>query len=298
MSTVHKSVLYKEVLEALAVRKDETYIDATVNGGGHTRGILEFGGKVLGVDVDPDAIRRVANRESLVVQQRDDRLNAISDKLILVQGNFADLTNIARESGVWKASGILFDLGVSSDQLDSARRGFSFRNKGPLDMRMDPTLGVSAADLVNGLNEGELYELFTRYGEEPYSRRISRAIVESRLKKKIETTLELATIVEWAVGKRGRIHPATRVFQALRIAVNDELNNLKKGLEEAVGLLKKDGRLVVISFHSLEDRSVKKFFREKQDLRILTKKPITPDGVEVLENPRARSAKMRVAQRQ
>jgi len=297
MNTVHKSVLYKEALEALAVRAGETYIDATVNGGGHTKGILELRGKVLGIDVDPQAIETAAKVFSLPLKRKGETLYAEGESLTLACANFADLRTVAGKFEVWEASGILFDLGLSSLQLEEAERGFSFSKSGPLDMRMDPGLAVTAADLVNGLNEGELYELFTKLGEEPNSRRLARAIVRSRVDKRIETTSELAKLIEVVVGRRGKIHPATRVFLALRIAVNDELNNLKKGLEEATNFLKKDGRLVTISFHSLEDRLVKNFFKESRHLKILTEKPIVPKSVEILANPRARSAKLRIAER-
>jgi len=297
-SVFHKSVLYKEVLEALSVRPGRTYIDATTGGGGHTRGILEFGGKVLGIDVDPGAIKYVAGVFKVPLKEVEGRLVGESEKLTIVQGNFADLKRIAERFGVWEASGILFDLGVSSHQLGEAQRGFSFQQEGPLDMRMDPHLAVTAADLVNGLNEGELDELFSKYGEESAGRRLARAVVRARVKKKIETTMDLAEIVERVVWKRGKIHPATRLFQALRIAVNDELNNLKKGLVEATEILNKGGRLVVISFHSLEDRIVKNFFKERADLQVLTKKPIVPEEEEILANRKARSAKMRVAEKQ
>lgn len=294
----HTSVLYQEVIEALKIKKNARYVDATIGGGGHTKGILEFGGKVLGLDVDPEAIRYVARNFLVPLEEKEGRLVGKTEKLTLVEGNFANIDTIAKEFGVWGASGVLFDLGVSSNQLNSAERGFSFAKEASLDMRMSPFITVTAADLVNSLNEGELYELFTRYGEEPDNRRIARAIVKSRLNKKIETTIELANIIERTVGGQGRVHGATRVFQALRIAVNDELNNLKKGLVEAADLLKEDGRLVVISFHSLEDRLVKNFFKGRQDFKILTKKPIVPSRGEILDNPRARSAKMRVAERQ
>lgn len=293
----HQSVLYKEVLEGLNVKAGDTYIDATIGGGGHTKGIRQFGGKVLGIDVDPEAIKYVAKILKIPLQEKEGRLVGESEKLTIVQGNFADLKNIAERFGVWEAAGVLFDLGVSSHQLEEAERGFSFRQDAPLDMRADPALAVTAADLVNGLTKGELDELFNKYGEEPASRRLARAIIEARLKKKIETTRDLTEIVERVAWKRGKIHPATRVFQALRIAVNDELNNLKKGLVEATAVLNKGGRLVVISFHSLEDRTVKNFFKERADLQVLTKKPIVPEEEEILENPRARSAKMRVAER-
>jgi len=297
MKAVHKSVLYKEALEALQINKNETYVDATVNGGGHTKGILERGGRVLGIDVDPTSIKYAAEAFSLPLKTENNLLYTESEKLILTCGNFAQLGKTANRFRVSKLAGVLFDLGLSSLQLESAERGFSFTKEGPLDMRMDPALAVSAADLIKVLNEGELYELFNKYGEEPCSRRLARAIVQARVAGEIKTTKNLAEIIEKSAPKYARLHPATRVFQALRIAVNDELNNLKKGLSEAKVLLKKEGRLVVISFHSLEDRIVKKFFTESGDLRVLSKKPIVPSREEISENPRSRSAKMRVAEK-
>lgn len=295
--TNHKSVLYKETLEALDIQPGEIYIDATLNGGGHTRGILEAGGRVLGIDIDPQAIKRVAREYGLEIVEQDKRLAAASKALTLSQGNFVLMRDIAAKRGVWETPGVLFDLGLSSLQLDDAERGFSFNKSGPLDMRMDPNLSVTAADLINGLNEGELYELFTKFGEEYANRSSASAIVKARINKKIETTTQLSEIIQHSTKRRGKIHPATRIFQALRIAVNDELNNLKKGLEEATLLLNKNGKLVVISFHSLEDRIVKNFFKEDERLRVLTKTPTVPSRKEILDNPRSRSAKMRVAQR-
>lgn len=292
----HRSVLYKEVVEYLDIKAGETYIDATINGGGHTRGILELGGRVFGVDRDKEVIKRLATDFDLKIIERDRYFKAQNKELKIVQGNFAQLGELASKHGVWETQGIFFDLGLSSLQLDDPKRGFAFSKDGPLDMRMDQDLKVTAADLVNGLNEGELYELFTNYGEEHFSRVCARVIIKARVDKKIETTAQLAVIIE-KVLKRGKIHPATKIFQALRIAVNDELNDLKKGLEEAVSLLSYKGKLVVISFHSLEDRIVKNFFKEKESLKIITKKPITASREEVLDNPRSRSAKMRVAQR-
>ena len=293
----HRSVLYKEALEYLDIKAGQTYIDATINGGGHTRGILTAGGKVLGVDRDKEVIELLARDFDLRITDRDGYLKAENKELKLVKGNFSQLRDLASKHGVWETPGIFFDLGLSSLQLDNPKRGFSFKDNGPLDMRMDQALMVTAADLVNGLNEGELYELFTNYGEEHFSRLCARAIVKARLEKKIETTTQLAGIIESVVKKRGKIHPATKIFQALRIAVNDELNNLKSGLKEAVSLLSYEGRLVVISFHSLEDRIVKNFFKENSNLKIVTKKPITASREEILKNTRSRSAKMRVAQK-
>ena len=297
MKTIHKSVLYKEVLQQLAIKPGQVYIDATLGGGGHTRGILEKKAKVLAIDIDSQVLKNAAKEFSLKLSTQDDTLFASSDKLTIVQGNFANIQKIAHQFRVWEAPGVLFDLGLSSDQLQDEKRGFSFSKGGPLDMRMSPTLQVTAADLVSGLNERELYDLFTKYGEERSSRRIARAIVTARVERKIETTFDLVNVIEGVVPRKEKIHPATRVFQALRIVVNDELNNLKKGLEGAASLLKKDGRIVVISFHSLEDRIVKRFFKEQSGLKALTQKPITPGEEEILENPRARSAKMRVAVR-
>ena len=293
----HRSVLYKEALEYLDIKAGKTYIDATINGGGHARGILTAGGRVFGVDRDKEVIKRLARDFDLKVTEGDGCLKAENKDLRVGQGNFAQLRDLAFKHGVWETPGILFDLGLSSLQLDDPSRGFAFKTDGPLDMRMDYGLSVTAADLVNGLNEGELYELFTKYGEEHFGRICARAIVKARVNKKIETTSQLAVIIEKVVRKKGKIHPATKIFQALRIVVNDELNNLKKGLRESVSLLSYEGRLVVISFHSLEDRIVKNFFKEKGDLKVLTKSPITASREEVLENPRSRSAKMRVAER-
>ena len=281
----HRSVLYQEVLDGLNVKAGETYVDTTLGGGGHAEGILKLGGRVIGIDTDPEAITHV--KEHLK-----------SSSLILEQGNFVEIDKILSRNNISEVSGVLFDLGVSSFQLDSPRRGFSFKYEAPLDMRMSPNLKVAAVDLVNGLNEGELYELFSRFGEERYARRIARAIVRSRLEEKIERTDQLARVVEASVGRRTtKVHPATRVFLALRIAVNSELDNLKEALPKASGLLKSRGRLVIISFHSLEDRIVKDFIKDNLELVGINKKPIVPTEREVLDNPRARSAKLRVAEK-
>ena len=285
MSIFHESVLYKEVLEGLKVKPGETYVDATLGGGGHAKGILDLGGKVIGIDTAPDAISFV-------------KKNIKSKDLSLEPGNFTDLPAILKKHNISQVSGVVFDLGVSSYQFSKEERGFSFRAKAPLDMRMGPKQTVTAADLVNGLNEGELYELFTKYGEERNARRIARAIVVSRSKEKIEDTYQLASVVESSVGRgTSKIHPATRVFLALRIAVNDELNNLRKVLPKVERLLRYKGRLAVISFHSLEDRIVKNFFKESKQLLEVNKKPIVPTREELEKNPRARSAKLRVAEK-
>ena len=285
MSDYHKSVLLNKTLEFLNIAPSKKYIDATLGGGGHTRGILERGGIVLGIDVDRDAIGYVS----------DSNL-----KLRLVRGNFRNIDTIALENGFDTVSGILFDLGVSSHQLDTKERGFSFLKDSQLDMRMDKTLRVGAKDLINGLNRAERVDLIYRFGEEHFAKRIADKIVEERAKKTIETTQELACVVERVYPKGGNAagrHPATKLFQALRIIVNDELNSLEEALPKAVELLQEGGRLLVISFHSLEDRIVKNRFKEFENKGwgcVLTKKPVTPSNEESEANPRSRSAKLRV----
>lgn len=270
----HKPVLLKEAIDNLNIAPDKRYIDATVGGAGHTREILRRGGVVLGIDCDPETITYVKSRLE-------------SKYLTLVQGNFKDLKKIAERHGFDSVAGILFDLGLSSWQIEKAGRGFSYLKDEPLDMRMDTSLKVIAADLVNKLRKEELDEIFTKFGEEINSRAIARAIFSAR---PVKTTGTLADLV--GKDKRRR----ARIFQALRIAVNREITNLKLAVPQAIGLLKKRGRLVVISFHSLEDRVVKFGLRNK-NLKILTRKPIRPSNEEIEKNPRARSAKMRVAEK-
>lgn len=292
MNNYHTSVLLQEVLTLLAVRHDGLYIDCTLGGGGHTFKIIEKGGRVLGFDVDEDAVAFVKER------LREKNLNE-GEELTIVQSNFNQVGKIAPKLGFGKVDGILMDLGVSSHQFDEPSRGFSFRD-GPLDMRMGKALGVSAGDLVNGLTEKELRELFERFGEEPFARKIAKRITEARRKSPIKRTEELAELIRATVHGEQGIHPATRVFQALRIAVNDELNVLQEVLPQAVELLKPQGRLAVISFHSLEDRIVKQMFEQlkKEDkVRMVTNKPVTASEEEVLQNKRARSAKLRVIEK-
>lgn len=291
MEGYHKPVLLREAIEALGVKAGNWYIDATLGDGGHTLEILKLGGKVLGIDVDPQAIERAKKRlESL----------GFSGKFKTVQGNFRDLKNLISQTELadQKFRGVLFDLGVSSLQLGSPERGFSFGKEGPLDMRLDLSLGIRALDLVNNLSRKELYELFKNLGEEKYSRSLADALVRAREVVPIETTVQLAGLIERVLGgRKEKIHPATRVFQALRIAVNDELNTLEEGLREAIDVIEENGHILVISFHSLEDRVVKNTFKQWQSVglgEILTKKPITPSDEEIKENPRSRSAKMRV----
>ena len=277
----HTPVLLQETIDALGVKPRKKYIDATLGGGGHTFEILKSGGEVLGIDADSDAIEHV--------REKSQRSKVKGQKLLLVQGNFRDVGEIAKAKGFGKVAGILFDLGVSLHQLKTGERGFSFQKDGPLDMRMSKE-GATAADLVNGLYENELIYVFEKYGEETMARSIARAISLAREVKKIETTGELARIIEGVKPRHGKINPATQVFQALRIAVNDEMHSLEEALPLAVELLEDGGRLVVISFHSLEDRIVKNFFKGHE----AEKGPIQASSEELERNPRARSAKMRV----
>ncbi len=305
MSDFHVSVLLQEVIDGLSIEEGKLYIDATLGGGGHTFEILKRGGKVLGIDWDQEAIDYVkskvtrfdARRESLKLKVE------IGNNLILANGNFKDIEAIAKKNGFEKVSGIIFDLGVSGYQIENPKRGFSFQNDGPLDMRMSKDLGVKASDLINGLNSGELYELFTKLGEEHAARTISKNIISARGVKPIETTAELADVIALSFGLRGEVRPFMKakvnmkVFQALRIAVNDELNNLKDALPAALSVLGEKGRMAVVSFHSLEDRIVKWQFIdfEKAGLGlILTKHPLLPVQDEIDQNRRSASAKLRM----
>jgi len=306
----HEPVMLAEVLEGLAVRPGGRYVDGTAGLGGHSAAIAQAAqpdGRLLAIDRDPRAVALTT-----------ERLAAFGDTAIVVRGDFEDIATICESHGFQPVDGILFDLGVSSMQLDAPGRGFSFQRDEPLDMRMDPDHGPTAADLVNEYDERRLAALIYEYGEEPRSRRIARAIVGRR---PIHTTGELVSAIEQAVGPRAhkggrmQIHPATLTFQALRIAVNRELEQLDSALTAAHGLLDGAGaRLVVISFHSLEDRRVKEFFRlhardcicpprqpvctcdHRATLREVTRKPLRPTDAEVARNPRARSARLRVAE--
>ena len=301
----HIPVLLKEVIEALAVKPGGRYIDCTVGGGGHAAAILEQsspGGQLLGIDTDPNAIELARTR-----------LEAYTESTLLINENFADLRDICIRYDFSPVHGILFDLGLSSNQLNGDGRGFSFQHDAPLDMRLNPSQKLTAADILNTYPETKLASLLETYGEERRSRQIARSIVQER---PIETTIHLARIVEKAIRRpRGKIHPATKTFQALRIAVNHELENLGAALKQAVSLLGFEGRLVVITYHSLEDRIVKQFMRQeakgcicppgtiacvchhRPSLKLITKKVITPSPDEVQRNPRSRSAKLRVAER-
>ena len=288
----HTPVLREEAVEALAVQPGGRYIDCTLGAGGHAVAILERsapGGQLLGIDADPRAIKTA---QAI--------LEAYSDSILLVNQNFSKLRAICVKYNFFPVHGILFDLGLSSLQLENNGRGFSFQHDAPLDMRYSPRQEVTADIIVNATPEGQLAQLIKEYGEERYSRRIARQLVQQR---PIATTLKLAEVIEQAVGgRRGRIHPATRTFLALRIAVNQELEHLKSALEQAIGILGFGGRLVVISYHSLEDRIVKQFMQressgDKARLRLINKKVITPSLAEVQFNPRSRSAKLRAAER-
>jgi 16S rRNA (cytosine1402-N4)-methyltransferase len=289
MSNFHEPVLLKEAIEGLRVKTNEKYIDATLGGGGHSAEILNQGGIVLGIDVDKDAIANTQENKP--------------ENLTVARGNFRDIDEIARLNKFDKVAGIIFDLGVSSHQIDSSMRGFSFQNEGPLDMRMDQDLGVRALDLIKILTKGELYEIFTKFGEESRAWAISDAIVRARGVKPIETTMQLAQVIEKGLRAKGlsadftRAGQSKKVFQALRIVVNDELSTITEALPKAEKLLKEKGRLCVISFHSLEDRIVKqKFleFAEKKMGKIITEKPIVPTEEEIKRNARSRSAKLRI----
>jgi 16S rRNA (cytosine1402-N4)-methyltransferase len=301
-----------EVVAALAPVAGSSHVDATLGGGGHAERLLESSGpdgRLLGLDADGAAIARVRARLA----------PRFGDRLRLRQANFRDLATVAPEEGFEDVDGCFFDLGLSSFQLADAERGFGFRTGGPLDMRFDATRGVPASELLATLDAGELTALFKRYGEEPFAGRIARAIVEARRTAPIGTAEELAALVaRVAPGRapgRRRVHPATRVFQALRIAVNEELDALEAGLAAAVDLLRPGGRLVVLSYHSLEDRIVKRFLQAERRgctcppeapvcvcgrrprLRLLSTKGVTPSQAEIAANPRARSARLRAAER-
>ena len=281
-SVPHEPVLRDRCLELLAIEPGRWIVDGTFGAGGHAQAMIEAGACVLAVDQDPGA-RAYAD--------------AIEGCLQLVQGNFRDLDRHVAHAGVGPVHGVLLDLGVSSMQLDEAERGFAFRQEGPLDMRMGDE-GPSAADVVNTYDYEDLAAIIYRYGEERHSRRIARAIVAARDEAPIETTAELAEVIQRAYpGGPRRDHPARRTFQALRIYVNDELAALEEGLEAAQRVLEPGGRIVVLSYHSLEDRIVKHFFRGAAMLEPLTKRPETATEDEVRANPRARSAKLRAAEK-
>src|SRR5262245_54363209 len=310
MGAPHRPVLLEETLKFLAPERGGLFIDCTVGLGGHSEAVLKSSSetRVVGMDLDREALEYARNR-----------LAPFGERFRAFQANFRAIRNVLEEANERDANGILIDLGVSSLQFDSPERGFRFRFDAPLDMRMDPTTGTTAADLLQQLPESEIARIIFEYGEERHSRRIARRIVERREQgKPITTTTELADLVRLAAGghKRNQIHPATRTFQALRIAVNNELEGLGEFAESAVDLLIPGGRFVGISFHSLEDRILKRELRKlsgycecppslpvcscgaRKAVEVLTRRPVTPGDREVDENPRARSAKLRAAEKQ
>lgn len=303
----HIPVLLAEVLEGLAIKPGGCYLDATIGGGGHAAAILEASapnGRLLGLDRDPDAVVKAT-----------ERLQPFGNRVQVAHASYVQLGEVIQHTGFPPLDGALFDLGFSSWQVNDPARGFAFRADGPLDMRFDPTADtLTASDIVNRWPESELANIIYRYGEETRSRRIAQAIVSAR---PIHSTAHLADVILAAVGRprKARIHPATRTFQALRIAVNRELEALEQALPQAVAALSPGGRLAVIAFHSLEDRIVKQFFRQEArgcicppgspvctcdyepSLRILTRKPVIPTSEEIVGNPRSRSAKLRIAEK-
>ncbi|MGE5586834.1 MAG: 16S rRNA (cytosine(1402)-N(4))-methyltransferase RsmH [Clostridia bacterium] len=289
----HVPVMRDEVLWMLRPRPGGTYLDCTVGGGGHAAAVLEHAGRgafLVGIDRDPQAIESAGRR-----------LDPFSGAFRLVQGSFADLAGILAGLGIRQVDGVLFDLGVSGHQFDDATRGFSYMSDGPLDMRMDPGVGPSARDLVNTLPAEELARILREYGEERWASRIARFIVDRRTRGPITTTADLVDVIKQAIpaaARRSGPHPARRTFQALRIAVNDELGSLARGLDQAVKAVGPGGRVVVIAFHSLEDRMVKRKFSESREhLRTITVRPLTPCDEELRANPRSRSARLRAAER-
>jgi len=300
----HESVLLDETVERLAPAPGKVIVDGTLGGGGHTAALLAAGARVIGLDQDPEALVFASAR-----------IAGFGEQFCSVHSSFARAGEVLDQLGVVMIDGALLDLGVSSRQLDAPERGFSFMRDGPLDMRMDPTNPISAADLVNTLGGEQLEKFFRNYGEEPAARRIAARLVRDRLVHPFRTTLQLAQAVESVVPRRGRMHPATRVFQALRIAVNRELEALSTGLEQLSQRLAVGGRFAVITFHSLEDRIVKTFFKERTTAFIdrpewpaprpnplhifqaITGKPVTASDAEQRANPRSRSAKLRVVER-
>jgi len=304
VEAIHVPVLLREVLDGLQVKAGGRYVDCTLGSGGHARGILEKsapGGRLLGIDLDARAIE-VARKQLAPYKQR----------ITLVCDSFVRLKEIASDHRFTPVDGVLFDLGVSSLQLQQRQRGFSFQTEGPLDMRFDLNGEITASHLVNKLSEEKLANILARYGEEPKAKAIARAVARNR---PLETTLELASLVVRTVGQRRALHPATKTFQALRIAVNEELKALSEVLPQTLAVVASGGRIAIIAFHSLEDRLVKQFMaRESQDcicppevpvcachhrrtLRVLTRKPIQPSSTDVEQNPRCRSARLRVAVR-
>ncbi|MDO8619490.1 MAG: 16S rRNA (cytosine(1402)-N(4))-methyltransferase RsmH [Candidatus Daviesbacteria bacterium] len=306
---MHKPVLLKEAVEYFNPQPGQKFIDATIDGGGHAVAVLEKiapNGKLLGIEWDGELLKQLRIKKQ--------ELGIKDEYLILINDSYVNLKKIAEENDFINVDGILFDLGMSSWHIEEAGRGFSFQRDEPLDMRYGvgkfpisksqfPNRGLTAEEIINKYSYDELVNILKEYGEERFAKLIAAHVIRARKEKPIKTTFELAEVIKNSVPfwyRRGRIHYATRTFQALRIAVNDELENLKSGLEQGIEILKAGGKIAVISFHSLEDRIVKNFFRAKakeEILKIITKKPVSAGLVEITENPRSRSAKLRVAER-
>ncbi|HAR94892.1 MAG TPA: 16S rRNA (cytosine(1402)-N(4))-methyltransferase [Deltaproteobacteria bacterium] len=287
MQLTHTSVLLEAVLNNLIRIEDRVFVDATLGGGGHAYGILDQCRELvlIGIDADEDALQRA-----------EQRLSPFRERIRLRKGNFRDLKKILTAEGIGAVDGILFDLGISMFQMMGGR-GFSFNDEDSLDMRIDPDTPITAFDVVNHYSYVNLKRIIEEYGEEWEAPRIARALIEARKKRPLESAKEVAAVIEKVKRRRGKIHPATQTFQALRIEVNQELENLKMGLSEATDVLSPGGRVGVITFHSIEDRVVKNVLRTSSELRVLTKKALKPDRAETRQNPRARSAKLRIAEK-
>jgi 16S rRNA (cytosine1402-N4)-methyltransferase len=309
MDFEHTPVLLKEIIKNLNIKEDGIYVDGTLGGAGHSSEIAKrlTGGKLIGIDQDLNALKK-----------SEQVLAPYSKNVILVHDNYENIDKVLMDLGIPKVDGILLDIGVSSHQLDEESRGFSYNKDAPLDMRMDRTSGISAWDVVNNYSERELEQIIFDYGEDRWAKRIAEFIVLERSEKPIDTTFELVTAIKKAIPKAVRMeghHPAKKTFQAIRIEVNRELEVLKNSIEKMVGLLNPGGRLLIITFHSLEDRIVKEHFRElykdcicppelpqcvcekKREIKIITRKPIIPTEKEIAENPRSRSSKLRIAEK-
>lgn len=303
----HIPVFLKEVIDFLRIKPGKLYVDATIGGGGHAQEILARGGKLLGLDLDEEALLYTRKK-----------LSSYASQVELIHDNFKNLPLLLKQRGISEIAGIIFDLGLSSHQIDTSQRGFSYKKDGPLDMRFDQGQVISAFELLNNLREEELREIISRYGEEKFAYFIAKGIVEERQKAPLTESSQLVSIIEKAIPpkyKEKGHHPARRTFQALRIAVNDEIKNLEKALQGIIPFLEKEGRICVITFHSLEDRMVKNIFKEKArgcicpprqpictcdhkaEIKIITPRPLKPSAMEIESNPRAKSAKLRVAEK-
>lgn len=289
----HIPVMIEESIDFLKIKPGGIYVDATIGMGGHSKEILrklEGNGLLIGFDRDP---------ESIILAE--ETLKEISSNFVLVNKSFHEIPSVLKEMNIEKIDGIIYDLGISSFQLEKSKRGFSFKNlKEPLDMRFSPEGDIKASDILNGYSQKDLEKIFLEYGEEPFYKKIANIVVEERKRKPFEKVEDLVSLIEKNIPKRGKIHPATRIFQALRIEVNNELKIIKESLENIISFLNDKARIVVLSYHSLEDRIVKNFLKNKEksgEIKIITKKVIRPSIEEVKRNPRSRSARMRVGEK-